>query len=109
MYTYSYDGIKNSCYKITEVISGKAAGPDYYGEKWGEHPFREYPIQFFSAKWNQYGNAAGPIRNGEMAKYTDQTVAIWDGHSTGTFDMICKTLLEYKKVFIWYPHLGYGI
>jgi hypothetical protein len=31
---------------------------------------------------------AGPIRNGEMAKYADALIVFWDGKSRGTKNMI---------------------
>src|SRR5687767_3965572 len=63
-------------HQITEVVSGKARGADFYGEVWAyEH---QIPIKAFPADWKTHGKAAGPIRNQEMARYAD-AVALFPG------------------------------
>ena len=47
------------------------------------------PIKEFPADWSK-GKPAGPFRNRQMAYYADALVAIWDGKSRGTRDMIRK-------------------
>lgn len=44
------------------------------------------------ADWDAHGKRAGMLRNIEMAKLSDALVAIWDGSSRGTKQMIdfCK-------------------
>lgn len=37
---------------------------------------------------DKYGNAAGPMRNEEMAKYADGLIVFWNGKSSGTKNMI---------------------
>lgn len=68
------------------VVSGGARGADMLGERFATR--RHYPIKRFSADWERYGNAAGPIRNKQMAEYADALIAFWDGHSRGTRNMI---------------------
>lgn len=80
--------------QITEVVSGGARGADKLGEAYGS--FISVPVTVFPAKWKQYGPAAGPIRNVEMAKYADALIAFWDGKSKGTKHMI-HTMLDLKK------------
>jgi hypothetical protein len=46
------------------------------------------PVKKFPADWDSYGNAAGPIRNKQMAEYADALIAFWDGKSKGTKNMI---------------------
>jgi hypothetical protein len=84
--------------KITEVVSGGARGPDSYGEILAE----EYmtPIKRFPAQWNTYGTRAGYIRNGEMAEYADALIAIWNGHSNGTRDMIQRAKEKNLEVYV---------
>lgn len=71
---------------ISEVVSGCAQGADAMGERFA----RRYniPIKEFPANWSKHGNAAGPIRNAEMAKYAEALIAFWDGKSKGTTNMI---------------------
>ena len=40
------------------------------------------------AKWDKHGNSAGMIRNSQMADYADGLIALWDGESRGTKNMI---------------------
>ena len=78
--------------QITEVVSGKAPGIDTLGERWAKE--NGIPVTPFPANWKKHGRAAGPIRNGEMALYADALVAVWNGKSTGTRDMIAKARLK---------------
>jgi len=69
-----------------EIVSGGANGADRLGEQFAES--FELPISKFPANWNKHGKAAGPIRNLEMAKYSDELIVFWDGKSKGTKNMI---------------------
>lgn len=87
---------------ITEVVSGKAKGVDTLAENWARK--NGIPVAGFPANWdnvdapgavirtNRYGKKynvlAGYWRNQQMADYADALVAIWDGKSNGTKDMI---------------------
>lgn len=61
-------------------------GADYYGEQVAKH--LDIPVRRFLPDWNTHGKAAGPIRNRQMAEYADGLLAIWDGESRGTANMI---------------------
>lgn len=71
---------------IAEVVSGCARGADTLGEKWAE----AYGIKVvrFPAPWEEYGNAAGPIRNATMGDYADALLAFPSPESKGTLHMI---------------------
>ena len=69
-----------------EIVSGGARGADALGERYARE--RGYALKVFPAEWKKWGRAAGPIRNGQMAGYADALIAIWDGRSAGTRDMI---------------------
>lgn len=73
---------------ISLVISGHAVGADKLGEAWAKK--NSIPIDPHPALWSKYGNAAGPIRNREMAKQADALIAFWDGKSKGTENMILE-------------------
>lgn len=91
----------HSEWKITEVVSGGARGADRCGEFWANR--HGIPIKVFRANWNQYGNAAGPIRNGEMAEYADAVVLFPGGR--GTADMLNQaegaglTIVDWRSDF----------
>ena len=82
-----------------EVVSGGARGADTHGVSWAE--LHDVPVRRFPADWNAHGRAAGPTRNAEMAKYADSLVAVWDGQSRGTRDMINRALREGLWVYVW--------
>lgn len=75
-----------------EIVHGGADGVDTQASKFA----RRYnlPEKVFLPKWEEFGPAAGPIRNEEMAEYGDILIAIWDGQSPGTRSMIEKALDE---------------
>lgn len=75
--------------KPTEFIHGNCYGVDKIGERWAFN--NNINIKCFPANWTKYGKSAGPIRNKEMADYCskdDVCIAIWDGSSKGTKNMI---------------------
>jgi hypothetical protein len=76
-----------TCYwKPTVVLSGGARGADYLGELWAKE--NGVPLEIYPAHWAMHGKAAGPIRNREMARHAEALIALWDGKSRGTKDMI---------------------
>lgn len=83
---------------IRQVISGTAKGVDRRGEAWSIA--RKVELIRMPANWNLYGNAAGFIRNEEMANAADALLAFWDGKSPGTADMIEKMNRCNKPVHI---------
>jgi hypothetical protein len=84
---------------VNVVVSGKARGADTLGERWAaEHGHMVAP---FPADWDTHGKSAGPIRNQEMAEYAGGLVALWDGKSKGTQNMVTEMVKRGKPVFIW--------
>ena len=85
-YNILIKAIKECPFQITEVISGRARGVDTLGEKYAE----DYGLKLhlFPADWKKYRNAAGPIRNAQMADFADAVLCVWDGVSSGTKDMM---------------------
>lgn len=80
--------IKSCPWSITEVVSGMAPGADTIGKQLSEQ--YGIPVKCFPADWKKHGKAAGPIRNGEMAAYAEALIAVWDGESRGTGDMLSQ-------------------
>lgn len=70
------------------VVSGGCSGPDELGERWAGT--QDIPIKVFRADWKNHGRYAGPLRNREMARYADALLALWDGESKGTANMILE-------------------
>ena len=91
--------IKNKKIDITEIVSGKAKGADFLGEKYAS--LNNISIKVFPADWNLYGKKAGFLRNQEMGNYADILIAFWDGNSKGTKHMIEYMKVLKKQVFIF--------
>lgn len=93
------EAIEESQFKISTVVSGGATGVDALGERYSEE--MNLPLQIYRADWETHGRAAGPIRNRKMAENAEALIAVWDGQSRGTKNMIetaqKKGLLVYVK------------
>jgi hypothetical protein len=104
MISLSYDAKDDYAFTrpIEHVLCGGAHGADAIGQKWAVD--RGILVRYFPADWDQYGKAAGPIRNRLMAASADVLVAFWDGRSKGTQHMIQCALLGGLEVHIYrYP------
>lgn len=85
-------------WNATEVLSGGCRGIDRSGEAWARH--NGIPFTRYYAEWSRWGKGAGPIRNGLMADDADALVAIWDGESRGTKNMIDTMRARGKPVHV---------
>lgn len=92
------EAVAESRFNITEIISGGARGVDLLAERYAAQ--NNIPCRVFEADWNTHKKAAGPIRNAEMAKHADALIAIWDGESRGTRNMIETATKKGLKVYI---------
>lgn len=88
-----------SGFEIAEVVSGGCRGVDRMGEQFAEAA--GVPVKRFPADWEAHGKAAGPLRNQEMADYADALIAIWDGESRGTKDMIDRATKSGLAIFVY--------
>lgn len=97
----SYQVVKDawltSEFGMTEVVSGGARGVDRLGEKLAEE--LSLPVQKFIPDW-ELGKGAGYVRNKAMANYADALIAVWDGVSKGTKNMIDEMKKLGKPVHI---------
>ena len=80
------------------IVSGAARGVDTVGEVWAED--MGLPVVQFPAYWERHGKSAGHKRNKEMANYADALIAIWDGRSAGTRNMIETAQDHGLEVFV---------
>lgn len=97
-YDIVLSAIKESQFNISEVVSGGANGVDAMGEQYAEE--NNIILKIYPADWKKHGNAAGPIRNKQMAKYADALIAIQKDNSKGTKNMIETALKEGLKVYV---------
>ena len=98
--------VESSGFNITEVVSGGARGVDTLGENYAKRAGID--IVTIHANWTKHGKSAGPIRNMKMATYVVSDlskkgglIAIWDGASRGTANMISTAEALKLKVFIY--------
>lgn len=84
--------------EVVEVVCGESEGADMHGRLWAA--VRQIPVKSFPADWASHGRSAGPIRNREMARYGEALVAVWDGESRGTKNMIEEATKRGLVVFV---------
>ncbi len=99
LYSIVEKSIQQSGFEITTIISGTANGVDKLGEEYAKK--HNLPILYFPANWDKYGKSAGYIRNDEMAKNAEALIAVWDGKSKGTGNMISIAKKKYLKIFVY--------
>lgn len=94
-----YEGYGST--KITEIVSGGAKGVDRFAEEWATEQGLELKIFkpiYDDAMWP---SKLAPLhRNAQMAEYGDALLALWDGLSGGTANMIANMCLRNKPVFV---------
>lgn len=73
---------------LTEIVEGGATGADRQARYWAKE--RGIPWITEIAKWDEHGNAAGPIRNAEMLEKYKPDIAIGFPGGAGTKDMAAK-------------------
>jgi hypothetical protein len=98
-YNIVKEAIEKSGFEITTILCGMAKGVDQLGKRYGEE--KEIPIEKFPANWEIYGKMAGYFRNEQMGRNADALIAIWDGESKGTKQMIGIARLLKLKVFVY--------
>lgn len=74
-------------------------GADGLGERYAEE--KGLPVKLFIADWKTFPNSAGPVRNWEMADYSNALIAFWDGQSKGTADIIRKAKEHGRRVRVF--------
>lgn len=86
------EAILASGFEVTEIINGGAKGIDHAAREYWNRYYRGrpdgVPLVTVDAKWHIFGKSAGPLRNRQMAMIADALIAVWDGKSPGTKNMI---------------------
>lgn len=83
---------------ITEIVSGCARGIDRAAIIYARR--NSIPLKKMPADWTKHSRRAGIDRNIEMAEYADALIAIWDGSSPGTKNMIEEAKSRGLKVYV---------
>lgn len=82
----------------TTIISGAARGVDELAIWYAED--NNLPCELFPAEWKVFGKGAGMIRNRKMAENAEALIALWDGSSRGTENMINVAKELKLKVYV---------
>lgn len=90
--------IKQFGHKITEVVCGESRGVDKLGKVWAIK--NKLPVKSFPAAWEANGKTAGMVRNLEMASYAEALIALWDGKSPGTANMLKVASQQQLLIFL---------
>ncbi len=100
--------------RIDVVLGGEAEGVDQEGKEWADRNGRGY--EAYPAAWDDleaegavivykwgapYNRAAGVDRNRAMAQNADGLIAVWDGKSGGTRNMIFEARQRDLEVFVF--------
>jgi len=96
------EAIDSAPFNISTVVSGKAVGVDTLGEKWAENnglPIEEYPFEDY--KDENDPRPAPLIRNQAMATNSDALIAVWDGSSSGTENMITEAKKNDLRIHVF--------
>lgn len=84
---------------ISSIVSGGARGVDRHGERIADA--LGVPKEIVRPDYHLHGRYLAPkIRNGRMADIGDRLVAVWDGKSGGTEDMIEKMSDRGKPFYV---------
>ncbi len=100
------EAITLSGFKPSRIVHGANMNSvDRLARAWARQ--QGVPCEEIPADWNDAERlglpkgAMGPIRNGKMAQLADALVALWDGESPGTKDMIAKIRSAGKPGFVY--------
>lgn len=80
---------------VDTLVSGCCSGADKFGESIAK--LLNLNIEYFPADWKTYGRSAGPIRNEQMAKFSDICILFPGGK--GTANMKNNAIKYNLKIF----------
>ncbi len=87
-YSQEYKADENWLPTDITIITGGATGADTLANKWAVTNWTQY--KEYKADWNQYGKAAGAIRNQQMIDEGKPDLVIAFPGGKGTKDMISR-------------------
>lgn len=80
------------------ILSGRAPGPDQWGESYAK--IKGHELRLFAPDWEVWGRSAGIRRNCDMAMVADEAIVFWDGESSGSKHMINEMIRKNKHCFV---------
>lgn len=100
-YKTTLAAIETASWRPTEVVCGLCDGPDMHGKRWAER--NNVKCRDFPANWVLFGNRAGMMRNNQMALHAEALIAVWDGVSPGTCQMIEAAQVRKLRILVYNP------
>ncbi len=80
----------------SEIISGGAQGIDALAERYaGEEDLK---LTVLSPEYETYQKSAPLVRNALIVEQADYVLALWDGTSKGTLNIIMTCLKQHKPI-----------
>lgn len=100
------EAIRLSGFKLTRIVHGaNMLSVDRLAREYARRtgiPCDEYPADWDRAlRLGVPRGAIGPMRNAEMEKVGEALIALWDGETPGTQDMITKMRRAAKPGFVY--------
>jgi hypothetical protein len=92
------EAISESKFAISEVFCGCAKGVDSCGRVYANK--NGIPVKDFEPNFSKFGNSAPIMRNVVMALHADALIAVWDGKSIRTRQMIDEAHHRGLKVYV---------
>ena len=86
--------------KPNEIVSGGARGVDACAKRYAIE--NNIKLTEFLPDYKRYGRIAALRRNLDIINYADIVVALWDGRSKGTKNVIDNCKRINKKVIVYY-------
>lgn len=97
-YSVLIEAIKECGWIPTAILSGGASGVDKLGERYAKE--NSIPLERYVPNWAAHGKAAGIIRNQTMAALAESLIAVWDGKSKGTKNMLNEAKKRGLKIYL---------
>ncbi len=97
--------VAHSCYQAlcatvpigaSQIISGGAQGADALAAKYAQE--HRLPLHEIRPDYEKYGKAAPLKRNLEIIAQADYVLALWDGVSRGTAQVIAECAMQLKPI-----------
>lgn len=84
----------------TEIVSGGAKGVDTYAAEYAKK--HDIKLTVYLPEYDKYGKSAPLVRNKAIVDSSDLVIALWDGMSRGTKQVIayCEKTHKKHQVFI---------
>ena len=80
------EAVSRSGFSISTVLSGGSRGVDRLGITFACN--HHHLVQVYMPEWERLGKRASAVRNREMVEAAEAVIAVWDGKSCGTCNMI---------------------